>query len=255
MASNDKTITIYGKKRTFRPIDGKYYEVKNGKVAKNPSTSFLVLSNLPKLGKPKTGASSSVKARQEQRGKTKTTTVKQVGPTPRPKSAPKKVKQEGPKPRPKAVDDRGTSPKTASNRTKLQKLLNTAAKFPGQGKPRDTSIKGLDKLRAMKDDKPVSKKEDKKTKPKSRGPVDVSRYKAPTKTASQKAIEAIRKRNEKAKNPLSKAMLNRIEKKLKEGGKPVYKDGIVVGVTHKGLIGTVYTGRPDSNPFQRKKKK
>ena len=45
------------------------------------------------------------------------------------------------------------------------------------------------------------------------------------------------------------------EKKLKEGGKPVYKDGIVVGVTHKGLIGTVYTGRPDSNPFQRKKKK
>tara|TARA_R100001440_G_scaffold786_3_gene2579 strand:+ start:1458 stop:2216 length:759 start_codon:yes stop_codon:yes gene_type:complete len=79
--------------------------------------------------------------------------------------------------------------------------------------------------------------------------------KAPKKTTSQKAIEAIRKRNEKAVNPLSKAMLGRIEKKLKEGGKPVYKDGIVVGVTHKGIIGTVYTGRPDSNPFKRKKKK
>ena len=79
--------------------------------------------------------------------------------------------------------------------------------------------------------------------------------KAPKKTTSQKAIEAIRKRNEKAVNPLSKAMLGRIEKKLKEGGKPVYKDGIVVGVTHKGLIGTVYTGRPDSNPFKKQKKK
>ena len=49
-------------------------------------------------------------------------------------------------------------------------------------------------------------------------------------------------------------MLSKIEKELKGGGKPVYNDGMVVGVTHKGLIGTVYTGRPQFNPFKKKKK-
>ena len=49
-------------------------------------------------------------------------------------------------------------------------------------------------------------------------------------------------------------MLGKIEKELKKGGKPVYKNGKVVGVTHKGLIGTVYTGSSASNPFKKKKK-
>ena len=79
--------------------------------------------------------------------------------------------------------------------------------------------------------------------------------KAPAKQKpNARALKQIQDRKDKSKNPLSKVMLNKITKELKEGGKPVYNDGMVVGVTHKGLIGTVYTGRPQFNPIKKKKK-
>lgn len=161
-----------------------------------------------------------------------------------------KVNQKGPKPRPKAPSKssgaesyrpgRGDSklpPKKKDAKNPDAAYKSARDKQRRAGKLSNKSVRDT----SIKDARPA------------RGPAYDT--KAPKKTTSQKAIEAIRKRNEKAVNPLSKAMLGRIEKKLKEGGKPVYKDGMVVGVTHKGLIGTVYTGRPDSNPFKKQKKK
>lgn len=109
---------------------------------------------------------------------------------------------------------------------------------------RDTSIKGVTKT----NDQPTAKK------PSSKRSTTTSQSKKTGTSPNARALKAIQERKGSAKNPLSKGMLSKIEKELKGGGKPVYKDGMVVGVTHKGLIGTVYTGRPDSNPFKKKKK-
>lgn len=235
------TLKVMGKERQYQKQGNEYYRVKaDGTLAKSPEKNPVILGNIKnkasplKVGagptpRPKnintvTGMGGSVDVR---KAKPKVN-VNQKGPKPRPT-----VNQKGPKPRPKTVDDQGTTPRTRSNMAKIQKLANSVGKFPGQNKPRDTSIK---------DARPA------------RGPAYDN--KAPAKqTPNARALKQIQERKDKAKNPLSKGMLNKITKELKRGGKPVYKDGMVVGVTHKGLIGTVYTGRPDSNPFKRKKKK
>ena len=265
MASKDKTFMAYGRKRTFRAIDGKYYEIKNGKVSKNPSTSFLVTSNLPKLPTPTPKLKSGVteKPRGFMTGKpsdkvdkpNKIVGVSRAKTSPVPTSRPKNTntvtgmggsvdtRKPTAKPTDKAVPtgmgDRKskttTKPKDAKNPNaafnksrakqrlaskKLEKLSNKTV--------RDTSIKGLKDLKA----KPTSK----------------------PKSPNASAIKSIQERNANAKSPVSKIMLGKIEKELKKGGKPVYKNGKVVGVTHKGLIGTVYTGSSASNPFKKKKK-
>jgi len=235
------TLKVMGKERQYQKQGDEYYRVKaDGTLAKSPEKNPVILGNIKNKASPLKVA---------------------AGPTPRPKNIntvtgmggsvdvrkpkPKpKVNQKGPKPRPKTVDDQGTTPKTRSNMAKIQKLANSVGKFPGRNKPRDTSIKGLEDLKAMPKDKPSAKRSTTTPQSKKTGT-----------SPNARALKAIQERNAKAKNPLSKGMLGKIEKELKKGGKPVYKDGMVVGVTHKGLIGTVYTGRPDSNPFKKKKKK
>tara|TARA_S200002703_G_scaffold147712_1_gene143771 strand:+ start:52 stop:792 length:741 start_codon:yes stop_codon:yes gene_type:complete len=240
------TLKVMGKERQYQKQGDEYYRVKpDGNLAKSPEKNPVILRNI----------------------KNKTSPLKvAAGPTPRPKNIntvtgmggstdvrkPKpqpKVNQKGPKARPKTVDDQGTTPRQRSNSSKIQKLAMDAAKFPGRNKPRDTSIKGLEDLKAMPKDKPTAKK------PSAKRSTTTPQSKKTGTSPNARALKAIQERNAKAKNPLSKGMLGKIEKELKKGGKPVYKDGMVVGVTHKGLIGTVYTGRPDSNPFKRKKKK
>jgi len=265
MASNDTTITVFGKKRTFRAINGKYYEVKNGKVSKNPSTSFLVTSNLPKLQK-----SSSTKPIGFMTDKPSGTVKK-----PKPKPKPKTKSSASPKARPSGMSDRKSkpsvlpTPRPSAPKAKTKTDGNRQAYRPGRG---DSEMPKKDaknpnaafntarnkQRRAAKKIEALSNKTVRDTSIKDARPARGPSYdnKAPAKQSpNARALKQIQDRRDKAKNPLSKGMLNKITKELKEGGKPVYKDGMVVGVTHKGIIGTVYTGRPDSNPFKKKKKK
>ena len=237
------TLKVMGKERQYQKQGDNYYRVKaDGTLAKSPEKNPVILGNIKNKASPL-----KVAAGPAARPKNINNVTGMGGSVDVRKEKPKvKVKQKGPKARPKTVDDKGTTPKTRSNMAKIQKLATDAVKFPGRNKPRDTSIKGLADLKAMPKDKP---KTDKKP---ARGPSYDN--KAPDKTKpNARALKQIQERKDKAKNPLSKGMLNKITKELKRGGKPVYKDGIVVGVTHKGLIGTVYTGRPNSNPFKKKK--
>lgn len=273
MASKDKTIMVYGRERTFRPINGKYYEIKNGEVSKNPSTSFLVTSNLPKLPKPKSKPtekpmgfmtekpSGTVKKptppKKDTSSKPKTGTVRNpktsVSPTSKPPAPTKKV--------PTGMSDRKVpKPKTDGNRQAYRpgrgdsEMPKKDAKNPNAAfnTARDKQRRAGKKIEALSN-KSVRDTSIKDARP-ARGPAYDT--KAPAKQKpNARALKQIQDRKDKSKNPLSKVMLNKITKELKEGGKPVYKDGMVVGVTHKGLIGTVYTGRPDSNPFKKKKKK
>lgn len=312
MASKDKTIMVYGRERTFRPINGKYYEIKNGEVSKNPSTSFLVTSNLPKLPKPKSKPTEKpmgfmtekpsgtvkkpnpetipktksaildnlkksfsldndilqymmkntpgdalkqvitsnradqkslvTKAKQEMK-------VNQKGPTPKPPVPKAKAKPTGMSdrkvPKPKTDGNRqayrpgrGDSEMPKKDAKNPNAAFNTARdKQRRAGKLSNKSVRDT----SIKDARPA------------RGPAYDT--KAPAKQKpNARALKQIQDRKDKSKNPLSKVMLNKITKELKEGGKPVYNDGMVVGVTHKGLIGTVYTGRPQFNPFKKKKK-
>mgnify|MGYP003127585945 CR=1 FL=1 len=164
--------------------------------------------------------------------------VNQKGPTPKPPVPKSKAK-------PKGMADRKSStakPKDAKSPDAAYKSARDKQRRAGKlsnKSVRDTSIKGVTKPKT--DTKP------------SRGPAYDT--KAPAKQKpNARALKAIQERKSSAKNPLSKGMLSKIEKELKGGGKPVYNDGMVVGVTHKGLIGTVYTGRPQFNPFKKKKK-
>ena len=234
------TLKVMGKERQYQKQGEDYYRVKaDGNLAKSPEKNPVILGNIKNKASPLRVSTSLTP-----RPKKINTITGMGGSVDVRKEKPKvKVNQKGPKARPKTVDDRGTTPRQASNATKIQKLAMDAAKFPGQNKPRDTSIKGLADLKAMKDDKPKTKRSTTTQQSKKTGT-----------STNARALKAIQERNAKAKNPLSKGMLGKIEKELKKGGKPVYKDGMVVGVTHKGLIGTVYTGRPDSNPIKRKKK-
>ncbi len=290
MASNDKTITIYGKKRTFRAINGKYYEVKNGEVSKNPSTSFLVTSNLPKLQKSSStkpmgfmtekpsGTVKNPKDKNDGNAKAYRPGTVPSKPTPKPKPPAPKAKAV-PKARPSGMADRKSKPSVSPTpkppvpkaKPKPKTDGNAQAYRPGRGDsklpPKTKDAKNPDaayksardkQRRAGKKIQELSNKTVRDTSIKDARPARGPAYdtKAPAKQKpNARALKQIQERKDKAKNPLSKGMLNKITKELKEGGKPVYKDGIVVGVTHKGLIGTVYTGRPDSNPFKKKKKK
>jgi len=169
------------------------------------------------------------------------------------------------------VNQKGPTPKPSVPKAKPKTDGNAQAYRPGRGdsklppKPKDAKNPNAafntarDKQRrAGKKIEALSNKSVRDTSIKDARPARGPSYdnKAPAKTKpNARALKQIQERKDKAKNPLSKGMLSKITKELKEGGKPVYKDGMVVGVTHKGLIGTVYTGRPDSNPFKKKKKK
>ncbi len=175
--------------------------------------------------------------------------VNQKGPTPKP-SVPKS------KAKPKGMADRKTSkPKTDGNRQAYRPGRGDSEMPKKDAKNPNAAYKSArDKQRraGKLSNKSVRDTSIKDARP-ARGPAYDT--KAPAKQKpNARALKAIQERKGSAKNPLSKGMLSKIEKELKGGGKPVYKDGMVVGVTHKGLIGTVYTGRPDSNPFKKKKK-
>jgi len=58
-------------------------------------------------------------------------------------------------------------------------------------------------------------------------------------------------------NPLAAALtgignanMANVKSKIDAGGTPIFNDGQIVGVTHPGMFGgTVYSGRPEFNPF------
>ena len=143
--------------------------------------------------KPKTGTVRNTKISKP------SSAVSPISKPPAPKSKTKRVPtgMSDKKPKTATKPNTVTKPKDAKNPNAAFKSARDKQRRAGKlsnKSVRDTSIK---------DARPA------------RGPAYDT--KAPKKTTSQKAIEAIRKRNEKAVNPLSKAMLSRIEKKLKEG--------------------------------------
>ena len=183
--------------------------------------------------------------------------VNQKGPTPKPPVPTKKVPT---KKVPTGMADKKSKQRTSGIelyrpgrgdskiQTKKKDVKNPNAAF---NTARDKQRRAGKKIEALSN-KTVRDTSIKDARP-ARGPAYDT--KAPAKQKpNARALKQIQDRKGSAKNPLSKGMLSKIEKELKGGGKPVYKDGMVVGVTHKGLIGTVYTGRPDSNPFKKKKK-
>jgi len=179
--------------------------------------------------------------------------VNQKGPTPKPPVPKAKAKPKG------MADRKVPKPKTDGNRQAYRpgrgdsEVPKKDAKNPNAAfnTARNKQRRAGKKIEALSN-KTVRDTSIKDARP-ARGPAYDT--KAPAKQKpNARALKQIQDRKDKSKNPLSKVMLNKITKELKEGGKPVYNDGMVVGVTHKGLIGTVYTGRPQFNPIKKKKK-